>query len=62
LALKKAGFIESQPGPATTLGVQVLKPAVTHHVTVGQVQRWLALGSSNPSEEAKRKRLRELLP
>ena len=60
-ALKKAGFVDLQPGPASTLQVQVLEPSVTHQVNVGQVRRWLELGSTNPNEEAKRKRLRELL-
>jgi hypothetical protein len=60
-ALKKAGFVDLQPGPASTLQVQVLEPSVTHHVSVGQVRRWLELGSTNPNEEAKRKRLKELL-
>jgi hypothetical protein len=60
-ALKKAGFVDLQPGPASTLQVQVLEPSVTHHVNVGQVQRWLELASSNPNEEAKRKRRRELV-
>ena len=60
-ALKKASFVDLQPGAASTMTVQVLEPSVTHQVTVGQVQRWLSLGSSNPSEEAKRKRLREVL-
>ena len=54
------GFVEQQPGPASKLEVQVTEGVVTHEVTVGQVQRWLALGSSNPNEEAKRKRLREV--
>ena len=59
-ALKKAGFVDQQPGPASKFEVQVREAVVTHEVTVGQVQRWLALGSSNPNEEAKRKRLREV--
>jgi hypothetical protein len=60
-AFKKAGFVEQQPGAASKFEVQVLEPVVTHEVTIGQVQRWLELGSSNPNEEAKRTRLRELL-
>ena len=35
------------------------EPSVTHQVDVGQVQRWPELGSTNPNEEAKRKRLRQ---
>ncbi|HUE90465.1 MAG TPA: hypothetical protein VMO26_30640 [Vicinamibacterales bacterium] len=60
-ALKKAGFVEQQPGVASKFTVQVLEPVVTHEVTLGQVQRWLELGSSSPNEEAKRNRLREML-
>jgi hypothetical protein len=59
-ALRKAGFVDQQPGPASRFEVQVTEPVVTHEVTVGQVQRWLQLGSSNPMEEAKRKRLRQV--
>jgi hypothetical protein len=60
-ALKKAAFINQQPGPASRLEVEVSHGVVTHAVTVAQVQRWLALGSTNPNEEAKRRRLREVL-
>jgi hypothetical protein len=59
-ALKKAGFVDQQPGPASRFQIRVVEPLVEHEITVGQVQRWLALGSSNPNEEAKRKRLREV--
>ena len=38
--------------------MRVYEPVVTHEVTLGQVQRWLKLGSSNPNEEGKRTRLR----
>jgi hypothetical protein len=47
--------------PASTLSVHVLEPTIAHQVTVAHVQRWLGRGSTNPNEEAKRKRLRALL-
>jgi hypothetical protein len=59
--LRRAGFVEQQPGAATKFEVQVLEPVITHAVTVGQVQRWLELGSSNPNELNRRKRLRQML-
>jgi hypothetical protein len=60
-ALKKAGFIDQQqPGPASRLHVQIIEPVVSHQITVGQLQRWLDRGSSNPNEDAKRKQLREV--
>src|SRR5688572_4851534 len=59
-ALRKAGFVDQQPGPVSKLEVQAFQPAITHEITVGQVQRWLELGSSNPNEEARRKRLRDV--
>ena len=59
--LQRAGFINRPPGPASTLHVEVLEPTITHSVTVAQVQRWLSRGSTNPIEEGKRKRLRELM-
>ncbi len=60
-ALKKVGFVDQQPGPASRFEVRVMEAIVTHEVTVGQVQRWLDFGSSNPNDEAKRKRLREMM-
>lgn len=60
-AFKKAGFMAQQPGPGSKLSVEVREPAVIHEVSIGQVQRWLDLGSSNPNEEVKRKRLKEML-
>jgi hypothetical protein len=58
--LKRGGFVDQQPGPASKFEVQVMEPAVTHEVTVFQVQRWLEFGSNNPNEQAKRTRLRDL--
>jgi hypothetical protein len=60
IASRKAGFVDLQPGKASTLSIQVLEPIATHQVTVGQLRGWLDLGSTNPNEEARRKRLREL--
>ena len=50
-AFMKAGFMELQPGAASVLEVSVQKPAVLHKVNVGQVERWLSLALSNPSQE-----------
>lgn len=60
-ALKRAGFVELPPGPASRLQVQVLEPSVTHEVTVGHLQRWLEGSSAVPNEQARRKRLKALL-
>jgi hypothetical protein len=57
---KKRDSGTCSPEPSK-LQIEVQEPAVVHEVNVGQVQRWLDQGSTNPSEEAKRKRLRELL-
>jgi hypothetical protein len=43
------------------MDVEVIEPSVTHRVTVAQLRRWLELGSSNPNEEARQKRLREMM-
>jgi hypothetical protein len=58
-ALRKSGFVDQQPGPASKLQVQVTE-VVTHEVTVAQVQRWLALGSSTRTRRQSAKRLREV--
>jgi hypothetical protein len=60
-ALKKAAFVEQPPGAASKLQVQVLEPAVIHEVTVGQVKAWLESGGTNPNEQARKRRLKELL-
>jgi hypothetical protein len=60
-ALKKSAFVEQQPGPASKFEVGVLEAVVTHEVTVGQVQRWLELSSTNPNEVNRKHRLREML-
>ena len=58
---RDSGVIEQSPGAGTRLEIEVKSPTVRHVVTVGQVQRWVQIGSSNPNEEVKRKRLREIL-
>lgn len=58
---KKHGFMDLQPGPASKLSVEVREPAVVHEVSIAQVQRWLEQGSSNPNDEARKKRLKELM-
>jgi hypothetical protein len=58
---RESGVIEQSPGAGTRLEIEVKSPTLRHVVTVGQVQRWVQIGSTNPNEEAKRKRLREIL-
>lgn len=58
--LKKDGWTDPVGG-ATRLQVQVQEPAVTHTVTVLQLERWLNGATSSPNETVRKKRLRELL-
>jgi hypothetical protein len=58
-ALKRDGWM-GHLGPATRLEVEVKEPTVTHVLSVQQIQRWLE-SSGNPSEQAKKARLRDLL-
>jgi hypothetical protein len=58
---REFGIIDQSPGAGTRLEIEVKSPTVRHVVTVGQVQRWVQIASSNPNEEAKRRRLREIL-
>jgi hypothetical protein len=58
---RESGVIEQSPGAETQLEIAVKSPTIRDVVTVGQVQRWVQIGSSNPNDEAKGKRLREIL-
>lgn len=60
-AFRSAGFMELMPGPARRFEVSVMAPAVQHEVCLGQVQRWLEQGASDPREVSRRKTLKELL-
>lgn len=60
-AFRTSGMLEQMPGPASRFQIEVKTPMVRHEVSVGHVQRWLNQGGTNPMEEAKRKRLRDLL-
>ena len=60
-AMAQAEFIEPNPGAASRLDIEVRQPSVTHSVTVGQVQRWIASGSSDPRVATRKARLAELL-
>lgn len=60
-ALKKAHFIETPPGLASRFRVTVTEAPVTHEVSLVQVKEWVNRSSGNPSEVARRKRLREIL-
>ena len=49
-AFKESGVIEQSPGAATRLEIEVKSPTVRHVLTVGQVRRWVRIGSTNPNE------------
>jgi hypothetical protein len=48
-------------GPGTKLEIEVREPAVTHALTVEQVERWLAGATKNPTEATKKAKLKLLL-
>ena len=50
-------MIEQSPGAGARLDIEVKSPSVRHVLTMRQVQ----IGSTNPNEEAERKRLCEIL-
>lgn len=56
-AFRLAPFIDPDPGPASRLEVQVKSPAVTHTVTVLQLQQWVASGSTDPRDGMRKKRV-----
>jgi hypothetical protein len=52
--LKKVGWIEDSPGPGTRLEIEVREPSITHHVTVGQLHRWVSGAARSPEEKEER--------
>ena len=48
-------------GLATVLDVEVREPSTTHAISFQQVERWLAGATTNPSEAAKKVKLKMLL-
>jgi hypothetical protein len=60
-AFRQAPFIDPNPGPASRLEVEVREPAVRHVVTVLQVEKWAASGSTDPRDGIRKKRLAETL-
>jgi hypothetical protein len=59
-ALKHDGW-NGQMGPATRIDVRVQEPAITHQLTVQQIERWLDGATVNPTETLKKQKLRSLL-
>jgi hypothetical protein len=50
-------------GPATRLDIEVPQPAITHTVTVQQLQRWASGSAVNPDERIRKDQLqRRWLP
>jgi hypothetical protein len=60
LAAFKADDWTEQIGPATRLHVEARALAVSHVISVQQVQRWLDRSVGSPNDIARRKRLKEI--
>jgi hypothetical protein len=60
-AFRRGAFAEMTFGPATRLRIRVKAPEEEHTVTVGKVLSWLDGGGRNPSEQARKNRLKERL-
>jgi hypothetical protein len=50
-----------EPGAMTHMAVSVKSPAVTHEVTIRQLERWAGGGAKSPREILLKSRVRELL-
>ena len=48
-------------GPATRLDIQVPQPAITHTVTVQQLERWAKGSAINPDERIRKDQLKAML-
>jgi hypothetical protein len=63
LALKAFGTSSwtEGPKPASRLCIEVLGPVVRHELSVAQVRAWLESNSPSPNEQARKRKLRDLL-
>jgi hypothetical protein len=61
LAAFKADDWTEQIGPATRLLVEARALAVSHILSVQQVQRWLERSAGSPNDIARRRRLKDVL-
>jgi hypothetical protein len=59
-ALRRDAWIDGI-GPATRLEIQVPQPAVTHTVTVQQLERWANGSAVNPDERIRKDQLQAIL-
>ncbi len=60
-AFRKSSFVELAPGVGSRFQVTVREPSVAHEVSLVRVRQWVELGSVNPTEVSRRKRLKEIL-
>lgn len=58
---RRGWLLEVFPGRATRLTVTVKAPGISHELTVGKLEDWLASGGKSPKEQVAKQRLRELL-
>jgi hypothetical protein len=61
LAALKKDYWTEPVGTSARIQVEVLEPAVTHTLTVMQLERWLQGATSSPNEAVQKRRLSELL-
>jgi hypothetical protein len=59
-ALRRDAWIDGI-GPATRLEIQVPQPAITHTVTVQQLERWANRSAQSPEERIRMDLLRAVL-
>jgi hypothetical protein len=59
-ALRQDPWIDAI-GPATRLDIQVPQPAITHTVTVQQLERWANGSAVNPDERIRKDQLKAIL-
>ena len=50
-----------QVAPGTVLDIEVREPAVSHSLSLQQVERWLAGATATPSEASKKAKLKTIL-
>ena len=60
-AFSKHGWVE-EVGPGTRLDIEIIEPAVTHTLLVGQLRTWLSRPAASPADQMRKQKLKALLP
>ena len=60
-AFSKHDWVD-EVGPGTRLDIEIIEPAVTHTLLIGQLRTWLSRPAASPAEQVRKQKLKALLP